>query len=401
MKSFKYLHLEILYTAKYSANYRMISAILLLAIIYLFFTFTSESRANYLENLPELNYTTPDLTEEEFISRTKRLEIESPAKNDFIPFEIRVPLDWKAAGDNSLDDLRISNFIFGDIFRLYSPARYSLRSNISVSAKKMKYEIPAKFWFPHYVISQGYSLIGMTIENENRVSGSYILVEGDDSFLVRATAITKGIDVSLAEYYSPLHPEIQEISMMVKVLNSFLPLQKNDPQTTVKLAHEFLDISAFDYPVDWNLTPFRVINIERMRARLVKTDNQNNLLGKIDVRLISTIIPQLEITDEIDKIKKRDLEEYRMKAVEEIGGIDNIKPNYPYIINLHSMAYKAEAISGKSPPPHEYWMLLLEAEDYYYLITMVTPARDYDFYRWAQNMEIIELVAESVRKLQY
>ena len=58
--------------------------------------------------------------------------------------------------------------------------------------------------------------------------------------------------------------------------------------------------------------------------------------------------------------------------------------------------YKTKGID-KVVLDYEYWIAALEENRYYYVVTMITPARETNFFKWIPNTEAFKLIVETIR----
>jgi hypothetical protein len=71
----------------------------------------------------------------------------------------------------------------------------------------------------------------------------------------------------------------------------------------------------------------------------------------------------------------------------------------PHIYFQKTEVYNTENIN-KKVAGQELWFGIFAEDNYYYLVTMLTPSREEDFYTWARNRESFEIIAEGLKQLE-
>jgi hypothetical protein len=181
--------------------------------------------------------------------------------------------------------------------------------------------------------------------------------------------------------------------MQAQVVNSFELLNMRDMPIEEPETHGFLNQSYFDYPPSWTLKAKPVKSIRHMQASLQKNIVQGKLDGKIDIDAYN----KLSISSRSEVIKKF-REEFSIPGYE-IGRLIE-KPEFQKHRDMSfGMMQSYQLLSGKSNMlNYELWVSVLESENYIYLVTLMTAARDEQFYIWAKNVENYKQIVASVRR---
>ncbi len=345
-----------------------------------------------IKEIPPLPEYAP-LSDEEFKNSTNIVEIE-PKEDPELAFRVAIPKEWQVLEDISLRNYIISKKVVGEIARYYSPPMIDLRSSFSVSAMEMEHKITGKNWFIHYVFTNGYTLEGLKVYSDDKVIAHYVLIENDIPYSVRAVALTNGRRIILAQYYVPLKHAQAGGPMQSKVIESFELLNPASEYAEATDTYIFLDLVEFDYPLSWELRTPMIRDIVRMHAFLVNIVGEDRLYGKVDVHAVDKYDTDLatEIKRVNDSLKK--------STGFEVGNLRETISHYEFGPHIEAANVEVYDISSKNfrSLRYEYWFAVLsEKEQYNYIITMVTPSREDDFYNWAQNIEVFRFVSESVR----
>jgi hypothetical protein len=131
-----------------------------------------------------------------------------------------------------------------------------------------------------------------------------------------------------------------------------------------------------------------------MDAKLISTQDKKTVSGEIDLRIISTEL-DTSLAEEVGYLKE-DIQERGLKIGSLIEVLDGDFTFKDHILYNRVEVYEAKDESRKIQD-HEMWLAVLVEDRYYYIITMLTPGRNSDFYTWAKNSEAFQVVVESLR----
>ncbi len=335
----------------------------------------------------------------EFEKATELIE-EKPRGDRFLEFEVRIPKNWKRVGEriddsdvNNGGDVKLSRRILGRLVKYYGAGTFAAPSHFDVQAIELDQQITAKNWFLGYLQSNSYTLQGLKVFNNQKVEALYVLVEDAVSYVVRTTATINGPRMVLASYYLPEEAWMKERALQEYVLGSFRFLEPEQVKLQPTRTYTFLDLLRFDYPSSWRLLAPDINNIDSMNVRLVNSKDTKTLVGEINARIVSTEL-ETSLPQELNLLK-----ENIMSMGLEVGELLETPANYkfqPQVTFARVEVYNAKARSN-NVQDHEYWLAVMAEDRYYYIISMLTPSRDNDFYNWASNTEAFQLIIESIR----
>lgn len=333
-----------------------------------------------------------NLSDEEFNSKTKLYD-EIPYGDKYLSYTMRLPLNWKKFASSASQDTDSSKNLLGEIGKYFGPASLDSRSYVLIQATDLGYEITAKNWFLNYILARGYTLQGMDVISDRRVEALYVLVEKDTSYVVRTVAEINGSRMILVMYYVPENQWNAEKALQEKSIKSFTFKSPENAKVESTRTYAFLDLLRFDYPVSWRLQAPNIYSIESMSAKIVNTTDETTLNGQVDIHVVSTEL-DTTLAEEIKTVQK-----YLDKKGLVIGKLLEQPKDY----KTHEQIYfsRVEVYQAndkdKSLVDYEYWIAVLIENRYYYIVTMLTPARTADFYVWARNTEAFRTVVESMR----
>ncbi|MCB9989218.1 MAG: hypothetical protein H6868_07815 [Rhodospirillales bacterium] len=356
-----------------------------------------------IEGIPRFD----ELSDEEFNDNTLWIE-ESPKKNAYLAYKIRLPYDWERSelsqekggfADDSLTQDRSSDFvsrsILGLIAKYNGPSNFGVRSYIEVRAKELTRIISARNWFIHFVLTNGYSLEGMEMLSENRVEGLYVQIINDVSYAVRVICELNGNQVVLMSYYMPVSRIKDEKALQEKIVGSFHFIDPEKPEVALTRTYSFMGVVHFDYPYSLRLPAPKVYSFSEMELQLINAANNNkSSFTEIDIHIMAHDKVQ-SLAEEVLLLKQR-MEKEKIK----IGDMREVYKRYEVgeNIDFHRVeVYNAEGM-GKKIVPHEYWIAILRDSTYFYIISMLTTGRTSDFYTWAQNVEALGVIFKTIGK---
>lgn len=345
------------------------------------------------------------LPEKDFEAATKLSSENSPYDEPRISYSIRLPKDWTdndqkipvGSGGGVVLDSRV----LGIMARHTARPKNLLRSYLQIEAQRLTYEISAKNWLVNFVLGNGFSLTAMTDASEREVEALYVQVIKDQTYVVRARVLLNGPALVMVRYYLPQENFEAERAQQEQVVSSFKLLQPTNERVEKQATYGFLDQSYFSYPESWTLKERSILSVERMSALLYQAREEGEgrtyrlvLDGHIRIQLVSRLL-KTTLEQEIETFRKNlNIPDY------DVGGlIEHVTYKYdPTIKSGKAQIYELAPKDKSYMQPYEFLVTIMEGEDYYYITSMITRARQEDFARWAQNMEAAKIINESVRR---
>ncbi len=345
-----------------------------------------------IEELEPLEFFSDEIFQEKTLKVQKK-----PYGDSDLHFTVRVPKEWvdnRSKGKVENDGGEVSRKVLTELIRHTSlPHPEYPRSFFTVDAMALGYEISVQNWFVNYALINGLSLERLTIKHRKELEALYVEVRKEVTYVVRAKVFINGDKIIIVRYYVSSWLHDGEKVMQAQVVNSFELLNMRDMPIEEPETHGFLNQSYFDYPPSWTLKAKPVKSIRHMQASLQKNIVQGKLDGKIDIDAYN----KLSISSRSEVIKKF-REEFSIPGYE-IGRLIE-KPEFQKHRDMSfGMMQSYQLLSGKSNMlNYELWVSVLESENYIYLVTLMTAARDEQFYIWAKNVENYKQIVASVRR---
>lgn len=353
------------------------------------------AKTTSLDNIAEIGLMT-FMPKEEFKEKTRPIEY-IPYDDIHLGYRVDLPKDWSdniAKSDILLNEGVLGKKVLGVLAHYASPASVQhARSFFTVEAMQLTYEIGVKNWFINYALTNGLSIERISVKNKKELEVIYVEVRKDTTFIVRAKVMINGSKLIVARYYVSQQQHKAEKVMQAQSIDSF-KLMSIDHSTIEKLqTYGFLNQSYFDYPPSWKLDSFPVKSLQRMRAELHQRKVPTNLEGKIDI-LVTNKLTVPNRSDVIKNFRKNfAVNEYKIDKF--IG-----EPDFEYHKDISfgvTQVYELNPLVANMIS-YELWVSVLEGEDYIYMINLMSPSRDEDFYTWSRNVESYKLVVKSMRR---
>lgn len=336
-----------------------------------------------------------DLPQEEFEAKTRVFE-QTPLRNEGMAYSLRIPKNWeqvKANDGTEADAAATTTNILSEVARFYGPSFLDSRTYFKINFSSLQQAITAENWFLNYAQQNSYPLQFMTVISEKKVEAFYVMVEGDTSYVVRSIAEINGNMVALLTYAAPEQKWRDESAMQDHVLRSFAFKEKVERQVEERRTYAFLDLLRFDYPASWRLLAPNIYSIEAMDAKIINSIDEKTVNGEIDVHVVSTEL-DTTLAEEVKTLQTA-FEERGLFIGKMIEQPSKFKMNE----NIYFSRIEVYEANNKDKTliDHEYWIGILIEDRYFYIVTMLTPARTSNFYVWATNAEAFETVVESLR----
>lgn len=333
-----------------------------------------------------------DIPANEFMSQTEAFQ-DTPFGNKYLAYKVRLPKGWVKKETNISNTMDLSKKLLGEIGGYYGPAHHGGRSTFEIQASELDYEITAQNWFMNYIFSRGYTLQGLQKISDKRIEVLYVVLEKDQSSVVRAVVEVNGSRIVMAMYSVPEAQWNTERAFQSTVLKSFQFISPEPIRVEEKRTYAFLDLLRFDYPKSWRLLAPNIFSIEAMDAKIVNAQEDSVLNGEVDIHVVSTEV-DTTLSEEIKTVQKS-LETKGLMIGTLIEQPQDIKvQDHIYFSRIE--VYQAND-KDKELVDYEYWIGVLMEDRYFYIVTMLTPARNTDFAVWARNAEAFKTVVESLR----
>lgn len=333
----------------------------------------------------------------EFDASTTLYE-DTPGGDQALSYRFRLPKEWGKSDEVALTNYTLSNKILGELVRFYGPPMLDKRSYFSIQAIKLEYKLSAEEWLLQHLLSNGYTIQGMTTHDENRAEALFVKIDQGETYIIRAVAQINGKRVVLAQYFMPSETWEEEKVQQAQVMQTFKlthPVQELVEDMNI---YHFLDIAEFQYPKSWEFRAPPLRNPDRMNFQLLNVASEKvvqrkkfkTLDGRIQVDIVSYSITE-SLESEIAKLKE---------DISKIGLVigDKFETRKDFKFNEDVTAVPVEIYQAVDTEDnllnYEYWVTSIEHGDYYYLITLVTPSRDEDFYIWSRNSQTYKLIVE-------
>ena len=359
------------------------------------------------------------LTEEQFAAQSD-LYKEKPYGDKYLEYKIRLPKGWRKGseewqGIGNEDEERekernkqetlgtakenvataaMNQRVLGKLRRYFGANRIGTLSYLEVSALELDFDVSARNWFINYILNHGYTLEAMEEISAKRVEALYIVFDKDTSYVVRTVAEINGSRIVLVSYYLPETNWNEERAFQEKVITSFRFISPEDKKIEATRTYSFLEMLRFDYPVSWKLLAPNINTVDSMEVRLINKDKHEDMNGEIHFHVISTEL-DTTLTQEVGYIRD-DIVDIGFRIGDMIGVINSYKFN-DYLFFNRVEVYEASPKKGSGLRDHELWLAVMAEDRYYYIITMLSPSRDDDFYNWSRNVSALKIVLESIR----
>lgn len=380
------------YISGFSPRTALLRVFLIMGII-----FTSgQAWATELHHIPPLK-PVELMPQEEFEAATMVFE-DVPAGDRYLSYRVRLPKGW-TRGETFLEDKGQASStvldVLGNIGRYDGPPQLTARSYFTVQAQDLSYEVTAQSWFINHILENGFTVEGMDVMSDREVRALYVSVEGDTTYGVRMIAKINGPRIIVARYFIPQERFNEERVLQAQVIQTFALLDTTAKQIETRRTYSFVDQSYFDYPVSWEETPVNIASIERMRAEILSLNAAREMNGRIRVLSISKLLGT-RFSDEVREFMASfSIKDYRLGDV--IERVD--LPHHPDLQYLRTEVYALNP-ELRTLIDYEVWASLAEGEEYYYIVSMLTPSRKQEFFTWTRNVEAYKVATSSLRRFQ-
>jgi hypothetical protein len=338
----------------------------------------------------------------DFIKKTKAVSDTAPYKEESIAYSINIPKGWtdniqSPPVDAEGNTARVSDTVLGILARHVGTPNNLLRSYVLIEGQGLAYEISALHWFVNFILINGFSLQALSIKSPKEVEALYVQVDKDQTYVVRTRVLVNGNRLVMVRYYLPQENYNEEKEQQGWVVSSFKLTNQTQNNIEEQKTYGFLDQSYFNYPASWMLKEKSILSVERMYALLyqISQDEKKTVLeGHIRINVISRLL-KTTLADEVQKfLKELKIKDYTVGSL-----LEKLEFKYdPSIKFGKAELYKLVPADPISMKGYELGVTIMQGDDYYYIVSMITPSREQDFYTWARNMEAFRIISGSVRR---
>lgn len=325
------------------------------------------------------------------ISNLRDTKIEEEKKKQKDDREKEAKAAEEAAAKEQADG-NDSNFL-GPVAKYAGPAsNLDSFSSFDILSMQMTEDLTVKNWFLNYLLTKKYTILGLETIDPQRVEALYVYLDEGTSYYVRSVAIANGSRMILASYQVPEEYWEKEKELQQRSIDSFRFFQAQPSNFGIKKTFGFMDIAKFKYPATWKLVAPNVFSMDAMKAKLMNSADAISLDGEIDINLISTEL-DTTLIKEVESVRNT-LESRNIK----IGDLLETKMGYQFDNSITFNRVEVYKIKkeGNTALGYEYWLAVMVENRYYYIVTMITPDREHDFYKWSHNSETFGEVIESL-----
>ena len=345
----------------------------------------------------------PPIAAADIKAKMKKSKEIKPYNLDELSYEILLPKDWtdsiqQAPVTGANDKNFLSNNVLSMVAKYVGPPKNLVRSHLTIEALQLPYDISARNWLVNYVVRNGFTMSAMTEKSPYEIEARYVQFDRDQTYAVRVRALINGPKLILVRYYLPQENEKEEEALQGQIVSSFRLLNMGQQGVEKLEEYGFLDQSFFNYPASWELKERNILSIERMSALLFQSKRDENdvvtLDGHIKINVISKLL-KTTLAQEIETFRSNlVIKDYSVGKL-----IETISYKYhPTIKSGKAQIYQLVPSQPNTMQYYEFLVAVMEGADYYYIVSMISPSRDIDFYTWAQNIEVARIIVESVRR---
>ncbi len=336
------------------------------------------------------------MSDEEFIAATKPIS-KIPYGEDVLAFSMRIDKTWEESADGGLGNVLLSEKLFQDISSFYGKPTISGRSRIEVQALNIEGTLTAEQWYIKYILESGFTTEGLVTHSDNKVESLMVFMDRDYSYYLRTMVLINGSKAIMVRYYVPVYYIQKQAAMQAQVLASF-KLKHKKPRVLGEMAsYRFLDVVEAQYPKIWKLYPKAMRTADRMEASLVNIKEipggagqsaSVSTQGKVDIIVLSSSVNQ-SLVSQVDEFKK-----YIEGTGMLVGDKIETKEDFAYNDSMDfgmTEVYKG-AGSSSNLSEYELWYSVMVGGNYYYMMLLLTPSRNEDFGKWAENTQNFKIM---------
>lgn len=374
------------------------------SIVLLFGIFTMPFTVAAQDFIAGIKRPMPDikLTPEIEFQKTATLYQEKPYGDDDLAYRVFLPAGWTKAKSAPAVSKAEETSILGDMATFFGPPNMHYRSRFSVQFIDLPHDMTAEQWAIQYMIAQAFASQGMKVHDVRRCEFLYVKVEDGVSYAVRSVVVLNGGKAVLASYTMPMDMWEDEKIQQANVIAGFTLTAPNNTPVSKLLQYQFLDIAELQYPEGWEMRAQPVKSIDRTVVDFLSIQKREKTAGKFTSLLNGKITVSIASGDAFESVS-REIADFRNQIAG--GGLtleapvraekDDLKLQ-PGIdsrpIEISRAKDRSNALAD-----YEVWVKVMQAGDYFYFMSLLTPSADENYTLWVKNTNTFRIMVESVK----
>lgn len=393
------------------------ACILSLLCMLMVFPVTAQQAEVQIEDLFDKELTRYELEKDFDFQAQTQLVTGVPFEDEFLEYNIRLPNDWmdgKAAFDGALindveeiledDEIvveeekeELGKGFLRDITQYQSPPGVNgIQSFFTLHAEGLSNYSNADRWLKDYLRVAGVNVLGYESFTPEEASALYVRVIDGGTYIVRSRAFQNGARIIFGRYYLPQSAWQSDRGLQNTVIDSLTIPNKDYSAFENLTQHEFLDIATFSYPESWEIrnTPISVLG--RIEERLRNLSSEGAVKGEIYIKIIAA--DEFEgLETELGSIRQ-EMDRLNMRYSEKPITVDHDMRGQEGTVFSVSELYEAR-LKKTRDLDFEVHIGMLSSASHYFLISMLTPSKEIDFFNWSENKNAFRTVFETIKNL--
>lgn len=352
---------------------------------------------------------------DQFTANTNEIikDFDGSAKYDFT---MRIPNGFIVLEDEKLKNIPYGDSLLGVLFYAYGPAIQDVRPFIEMRSYNLDRRVSARDWFVARALKNSYTIRGLESHNDDKdFEVFYVrLDKAGNTEIVRAKGYLHDETIVMIEYVLPMTLWDRDQNTQIRTIESFGFSNDFKTEYPEKLTnYSYLDSFYIDYPKKWILKAAGSESVNRFDMTLVTTDINNFVFADIDLTMISTKSIRDQIDQSIYSVSLPDIIRDRIKKISDLGlATDKILESKKFNLTIPATLNITEVyplrkkqsdiyVSEKQRDvASELWLTIIkmpEKSGKSYIVSMVVPSRDKNFYQWAIASQAYKTIIQSIR----
>lgn len=267
------------------------------------------------------------------------------------------------------------------------------RSGYFVDAINLDHEILAEHWLQDYIFKNGHtSEEPIQSSNENQASAEYIFIKSGVSYLAFVKVYIVRNRVIMVKFETPISTDEQEIAFGKLAVDSFHITSSDIGTIEDTNEFSFLNALRFTYPESW--VARNHLNRPPNHASIdFQNRSENQVLnGLVRVKTYRHGLDQ-DIPSIVEELRGSVEKDLQLK-VNQLTHSTSLSIGVAFDI-AHIERYD---VSQKNSlvPEYEIWLTTLATDEWTTFIYLLTPNQRIDFYNWARNTRMLDLLLDSL-----
>lgn len=328
-----------------------------------------------------------------------------------VDLSFSLPSNYIERPFDQLKNQRIGKYLYGELVRFDGAPVADIRPFFRVTGQMVPREISPRLWLMTRLLAQNNIIRSFNQIDPTTIEAVYVSFENNISMAYRLKAWLQGQRMLVAEFAVPIEAYEKLIDAQFYTLNSVKLMRPINEPIEDRTTENFWGMLTASFPKSWLVTRKDRPSPNQIEVEINNPDENSGIQGQIGINIISakniedrndTILYPLSLPEQLEKIKttlqtkKMGMDKRISRSTPKLSFKTNLAVTEVYEVRARYSNYET---ARKEPVTHELWITVIRPTvkpERAIFITLLTPARGTELYKWAMNTKAYEIMLSSL-----